>query len=69
MIKRILSYLVFWILMTAIISTSAVFVVLVYLPFVALKAVAMTATGKAKPKLNQAVVPPGESGTPSGVGE
>ena len=51
MAKRILSYLIFTILMVGIIAGSAVVVVFLYLPMVALKAVIQTATGRAKPRL------------------
>lgn len=48
MAARVLSWLVFVVLMTCNIAASAVVVVLLYLPFVALKAVWQTARGKAK---------------------
>ena len=67
MAKRILSYLIFWTLMTVIITGSAVFVVTVYLPFVAAKAVCMTVAGRARPKLSSAATPPGSTGRPSGA--
>lgn len=56
MAKRILSYLIFTILMVGIIAGSAVVVVCLYLPFVALKAVVLTASGKAKPRLTETKV-------------
>ena len=43
-------YLVFWVLMTFLVAGAAVVVVFLYLPFVALKAVWMSVTGKATPK-------------------
>lgn len=51
MAKRILSYLIFTILMTCIISGSLILIVTLYLPFVALKAVVFTLSGKAKHRL------------------
>jgi hypothetical protein len=56
MAKRILSYLIFTVLMVGIIAGSLVVVVLLYLPMVALKAVIQTATGKAKPRLAESKV-------------
>jgi len=53
MAKRILSYLIFTALMVCIISGSAVVIVALYLPFVALKAVVLTISGKARPRLGE----------------
>ena len=49
--KKLLCYLIFIVLETLIILGSIVVVVCLYLPFVALKAVLMTATGKVTPRL------------------
>ena len=49
--KKLLCYLVFFLLETLIILGSIVVVVCLYLPFVALKGVVMTVTGKATPKI------------------
>ena len=48
--KKLLCYLIFWMLESLIILGSFAFVVCLYFPFVVLKAAAMTATGKATPK-------------------
>ena len=46
MLARILSHLVFWTFMAAMSVASLVFVVVVYLPFVALKAVWLAVSGR-----------------------
>lgn len=46
MLSRILSYLVFIVVMTVIAAFSLVFVVVIYWPFVALKALWLTANGR-----------------------
>ena len=46
MLPRILSYIVFWLLMTLIILGSILIVMGLYLPLVAIKAVAMGLSGK-----------------------
>jgi hypothetical protein len=53
MIARVLSYLAFFVLMTISIACSAVIVVFLYLPFVVLKALFLSVTGKARPRLAQ----------------
>ena len=50
-VKKLLCYLIFFLLETLIILGSIVVVVCLYLPFVALKGVVMTVTGKASPKV------------------
>jgi uncharacterized membrane protein len=61
MAPRILSYLIFTVLMTVIVAGSLLVVVLLYLPFVALKAIYTTATGKVRPRL--APAPPHHQST------
>lgn len=62
MIPRILSYLVFAILMTVIIIGSILVVTVLYLPYVVAKAIFMAVSGKLNPK------PDSESLAPSGEG-
>jgi len=50
-VKKLLCYLIFFLLETLIILGSIVVVVCFYLPFVVLKGVVMTVTGKATPKI------------------
>jgi hypothetical protein len=45
MLARFLSNLTFWLIMAVLIPAAAVFVVVVYLPFIVLKAVWLTLTG------------------------
>lgn len=51
MAKKLLCYLIFFLLETLIVLGSIVVVVCLYLPFVVLKALVQLVTGKAKPKL------------------
>lgn len=51
MATKLLCYLIFFILETLIILGSVVVVICLYLPFVVLKGVWMTVTGKANPKI------------------
>ena len=46
MLPRILSHIIFWILMTCLIAGALVVVPFLYLPFVVLKAVVLAVTGK-----------------------
>lgn len=46
MLIRLLSYLIFWLLMTLIILGSILVIVCLYLPFVAIKAAGMGLSGK-----------------------
>ena len=62
MILRILSWLIFVVLMTLIIASSSVVVVFLYLPFVALKAVLVTISGKSRPPVTRSSTT-GESAT------
>jgi len=50
MAKKLLCYLIFFMLETLIVLGSIVVVVCLYLPFVALKAIVLTAMGKASSK-------------------
>ena len=52
-VKKLLCYLIFFVLETLIILGSIVVVVCLYLPFVALKGIAMTVTGRATPKIRE----------------
>ena len=54
MIQRILSYLAFFVLMSLSIAVSIPIVFLLYLPFVALKAVVLGITGKMRPNVTNA---------------
>jgi hypothetical protein len=54
MTKKVLCYLIFFILETLIILGSIVVVVCLYLPFVVIKAIVMTATGRATQKTRAA---------------
>jgi hypothetical protein len=54
MAKKVLCYLMFFILETLIILGSIVVVVCLYLPFVVLKALVMTVTGKVTPRTRPA---------------
>ena len=58
---RILSYLIFVVLMTGIIVGSALVVVFLYLPFVALKAVWMTVAGRARLRVSSAAAHEGST--------
>lgn len=57
MIARILSTVIFWILMTGIILGSIVVVVCFYFPFVALKAAWLTVTGRLSEAIGEGDVP------------
>ncbi|MHC5064434.1 MAG: hypothetical protein ACYTG5_10725 [Planctomycetota bacterium] len=57
MIPRILSHIVFWLLMTFIILGSTLVVLLLYLPFVGAKAVFMAVGGKLSQKPDGTALP------------